>query len=68
MIDMGVVMDKIHAVADFLRSFFQGPPDVRECYAVLAARREPIFRDIATGPSPWAGRRRNARRRESEAA
>ena len=67
MIDMGVVMNTLHAVTAFFRSLFKGAPDVRECYAVLAARQEPVFRDVAAVSPHFmsglgAGRRRASRR------
>jgi hypothetical protein len=40
------------------------PEDDRAFYGALAARREPVFRDFAV-VSPWAGRRRAARRHEA---
>ena len=52
---------RLHILTVFVRSLFKGAPEIDQCYAVLAARREPVFRDFPTGPSPWAGRRRAAR-------
>jgi hypothetical protein len=43
----------------------------REARVALAARREPVFREMVSSASPWAGRRRSSGRRgqtHSEAA
>jgi hypothetical protein len=58
------------AVRDALRSMLGAivqPEDDRAFYGALAARREPVFRDVASVASPWACRRRAAGRRHEAA-
>ena len=58
--------DRLLATLD---AFLQPPGNDDAFYVALAARREPVFRDLAPAVSPWAGRRRAAvRASRSEAA
>lgn len=59
----------LHIVRDRLRSMLDALLPVHDldfqARTALAARREPVFRELVSLASPWAGRRRAAVRGQS---